>query len=98
LKVNKGLNLFPSISLSQFAIADLNFKIRVWKGDYIGKARLRFMKFAEVPDQEGSIGLYLVLESEEWLAGEGMRDLHFDEVLLFPKAEGTGFIYGVDDG
>lgn len=79
--------LLPSITFRQFAITDLNFKIRIWKDDYIGKARLRLMKFIKVPYQEGSISLYLVFESEECLTSQRMRDFHLDKVLLFPKAK-----------
>lgn len=84
--------LLPAVPLTHLAKADLNLKIRIWKGDYIGKARFRLMKFAEVPNQEGSIRLYLILESEERLAGEGVRYLHLDEVLLLSKTKRTGLV------
>lgn len=56
------------------------------------------MKFPEVPDQEGPIGLYPILECEEGLASEGVRDLHLDEVILFAKAKRAGLVDRVDDG
>jgi len=54
------------------------------------------VKFLEIPDEKGAIGLYLIVEGEKGLAGERVADLHLDVVLLFSETERSSLVYGVD--
>lgn len=96
MQIYKSLLFVPSFPLRQLAIADLYLEVWVWESDDVGEAGGLLMKFLEIPDEEGAIGLYLIFEGEKGLAGERVADRHLDVVLLFSETERSSLVYGVD--